>query len=232
MNVSRTVFKIAFKPIAKRAVRGAIVGRNRARGDAAKGRFTVGEVNELLDESWRAFDDLDPDVSREPTFGSRLNVQLAALTLAFLRALMEAGVERDYAIELIGDTCWSIYQYWGRIGRGRFLARLVPSPRSPEQEQVLGADGSWPLPFPFNPPGYRARGVPVKDGVGFDVIRCPVADYFHEHGAADLAVNTWCMLDYPLAEMLDLRLVRSQTLARGDKLCDFRWLAAEEATSN
>jgi hypothetical protein len=38
------------------------------------------------------------------------------------------------------------------------------------------------------------------------------------------------MLDYPLAEMLDLRLVRTQTLAKGDKRCDFRWLADKEAT--
>jgi hypothetical protein len=33
-------------------------------------------------------------------------------------------------------------------------------------------------------------------------------------------------LDYPLAEMGGLRLVRTQTLAAGDKQCDFRWFRA------
>lgn len=82
------------------------------------------------------------------------------------------------------------------------------------------------MSFPFNPPGYRARYVSIEDGIGFNVIRCPVAEYFRTNGAADLAVGTWCMLDYPLTEIVNLRLVRTQTLAAGDDKCDFRWLAA------
>lgn len=224
MDMSLIIFKCAFKPLTKWATRRTFVGRNRSRVKLEKGRFTHSEVNSIHNQVWHTFDSLAPEVSKEPTLGSRLNVRLAALTLALLRSLMDAGIERDYAIELIGDTCWNIYQYWGRVGH--FLARL--SSRDPIKNHIkrVGKDGSWPMSFPFNPPGYRARYVPTKDGIGFNVIRCPVAEYFRTNGAADLAVGTWCMLDYPLAEIVNLKLVRTQTLAAGDDKCDFRWLAA------
>jgi len=127
---------------------------------------------------------------------------------------------------LIGDTCWKVYQYWGRVGR--FLGRLSRRHPIKDHAKRIIKDGSWPMSFPFNPPGYRALYVPTKGGLGFNVIRCPVAEYFHTHGSEDLAVSTWCMLDYPLAEMIDMKLVRTQMLAAGDPQCDFRWFSAAE----
>ena len=224
MNSQLFFFKFIFKPLIRWAARQALVGRNRAPNDPEKGRFTQAEVNRLIDQSWRDFDDLVPDVSHEPTFGSRMNVRLAALSLAMLRSLIAAGIERKYAIELIGDACWKIYQYWGRVGR--FIGRL--SRRDPIKDHAgrITKDDSWPMSFPFNPPGYRALYVPTQGGLGFNVIRCPVAEYFYARGVSDLAVSTWCMLDYPLAEMIGLKLVRTQTLAAGNQQCDFRWLTA------
>jgi hypothetical protein len=60
------------------------------------------------------------------------------------------------------------------------------------------------------------------------LIRCPVAEYFHARGDSDLAVSTWCMLDYSLAEMIGMKLVRSQMLAASDQPCGFRWFTAAE----
>ena len=47
--------------------------------------------------------------------GSRQNVMLAALTLSLLEAIQGGGVERGYAIELTGDTCWRFYRHWGQV---------------------------------------------------------------------------------------------------------------------
>ena len=227
MSTNLLLFKLFFRPVVGWAARQALVGRNRAPYELEKGRFTKAQVNHLLDQSWHTLDELAPDVSREPTFGSRVNVRLAALTLSMLRSLTNNGIERKYAIELIGDTCWNIYQYWGRVGR--FLGRLTRRHPIRDHTQRIMKDGSWPMSFPFNPPGYRARYMATQGGLGFNVIRCPVAEYFHTHGSEDLAVGTWCMLDYPLAEMIEMKLVRTQTLANGDPQCDFRWFwAAEE----
>jgi hypothetical protein len=217
MSTKHFFFRLFFRPITDWAVRRALVGRNRSPREPGKGRFMEAEVNRLLDQSWRAFDELVPDVSREPTLGSRLNVRLAALTLAMFRSLTAAGIKRDYAIELIGDTCWMVYQYWGRLG---LLARSLS--RSQEPAKRVRKDGTWPVMFPFNYPGYIARYVPTEKGIGFDMVRCPVAEYFRAHDAGDVAANTWRMLDYGIAEMVGNKLVRTRTLAAGDPQYDFR----------
>ena len=78
------------------------------------------------------------------------------------------------------------------------------------------------LSFPFNAPGYLIEPVPADAGTAFDVVRCPVADYFRREGAVDLCSASWCNLDYALAEMTGEKLVRTKTLVRGDDRCDFR----------
>lgn len=226
MTTNWLFFKLFFKPVASWAAHQVLIGRNHASSQLEKARFSKIEVDRILDQSWRNFDELTPDVSQEPTFGARMNVRLASLGLAMLRSLTTNGIDRKYAIELIGDICWKVYQYWGRVGR--FLGRL--SRRDPIKDHMprIGKDGSWPISFPFNPPGYLARYVATQGGLGFNVIRCPVAEYFHAYGSEDLAVGAWCMLDYPLAEMIDMKLVRTQTLVAGDSQCDFRWFPSAE----
>jgi hypothetical protein len=43
-----------------------------------------------------------------------MNVRLAALTHAMLQVLLKAGVQREYAIELIGT--WKVCEMWARVG--------------------------------------------------------------------------------------------------------------------
>ncbi len=223
-GMNATLFKLIYKPLTNWAAHRALVGRNRSRYEPEKGRFTARDVKHLLKQSWNRVDELTPSVFQEPTFGSRMNVRLAALTLALFRHLVAVGVEREYAIELVGDSCWTIYQWWGRLGL--FARSLSQSDAIRDQAKLVRSDGSWPISFPFNPPGYLTRYVPTENGLGFDVIRCPVAEYFRGHGAPDLGVGTWCMLDYALAEAQGIRMVRTQTLAAGSKRCDFRWFRA------
>jgi hypothetical protein len=225
MKVKRqTFFRLLVRPLATRAARAAIVGRNRSRLEPERGRFTRAEADTLLRQAWRAFEARTPDVSGLPTLGSRMNVLLAGVTLAVFESLTGAGVERAYAIELVGDSCWRVYRWWGLLGR--LAARLSGRDAIRDQRQRVGPNGEWPISFPFNPPGYLARYVPTEKGLGFDVTRCPVAAYLRAQKASDLAVGTWCMLDYPLAEMIGLRLTRTCTLAGGGAACDFRWFPA------
>jgi hypothetical protein len=226
MGANQTLFKFFGKPVTKWVARRAMIGRNRSRLEPEQGRFTTAEVNRILDQSWRDFDTLLPDLSRQPTLGSRLNLRLATLTLTFYRNLTAAGIESQYAIELISDTCWKIYQWWGYLGK--LTIHLFHTDVIGLQSQRVQPDGTWRISFPFNPPGYLARYVPTENGLGFDMIRCPVAEYMRAQGASDLAVGTWCMLDYALAEMQGLRPERTGTLAGGDKQCNFRWFPADK----
>src|SRR6266540_1456517 len=98
MSTQLFFFKFLFKPLIRWAARQTLVGRNRAPNEPEMGRFSKTEVDRLLDQSWREFDEVVPEASREPTFGSRINVRLAALSLAMLRSLTVAEIERKYAI--------------------------------------------------------------------------------------------------------------------------------------
>ncbi|MBE2270176.1 MAG: L-2-amino-thiazoline-4-carboxylic acid hydrolase [Anaerolinea sp.] len=214
------LFRGLGKPLTVRAARRAIVGRNRSRYEPEKGRFTTAEINRILNQTWKDFGLLLPNLPREPTLGSRISLKLAALTLTFFRNLTTSGIEARYALELVSDVCWRIFQQWGHVVKRVY--RLFGIDIVGLYSQHAQLDGSWTLGFPFNPPGFLARYTPVEGGVGFNVVRCPIAEFMRSQGASDLAVGTWCMLDYSFLEMQGLRLERSKTLAKGDKECDFR----------
>jgi ubiquinone biosynthesis protein len=201
------------------AAKSAIVGRNRSRSDPADGRFTSADVDRAVDAAWANFARLSPCLPREPTIGSRQNVALACLTLAMLQALLAEGIEREYAIELIGDACWKVYKQWGQIAR--LIAWLITR----DSAKRMRISVNMFLSYPFNRPGYRYADVPEPRGRALDMWRCPVAEYLASENAADLCVATWCNLDYPLARMWGGQLERQGTLAGGAKLCDFRFCA-------
>lgn len=107
----------AARPFAQHAASRAVVGRNRSRDNPTAGRFTRQEVREIVGSAFTRFEYHIPGLASEPTVGSRQNVALAALTLSLLEALEEAGIERAYAIDLTGDTCWRFYRQWGLVTR-------------------------------------------------------------------------------------------------------------------
>ncbi|MEO9130841.1 MAG: L-2-amino-thiazoline-4-carboxylic acid hydrolase [Sphingomonas sp.] len=159
----------------------------------------------------------------EPTIGSGMNVRLACFTMSFFDALLAIGTDREYAIELVADVTWRVYRTWSVLASA--LTHLTPGKRTALAFAVKRpgkAGGAVSLTFPFNAPGYVIETVPVEAGTAFNVLRCPVAEYFRKQGAADLCSSSWCNLDYPLAELTDEKLVRTSTLVTGGHHCDFR----------
>ncbi len=183
------------------------------------GRFTRGEVAGFVRAAIDGFEARVPDLPAEPTTGSRQNVMLAALTLAMLQTLERSGVERGYAIELTGDTCWRFYRHWGHVTKT--FTRLAS--HDPRRRLRLSVNAF--LRYPFGPPGYQFDDVDEPDGRSLNMTRCPMADYLGRQGAGDLCAGSWCNLDYALAEMWGARLQRTGTLAAGAACCDFRFRA-------
>lgn len=218
--------RLFFEPAVRWAAHRVLPGRNRSRQHPDRGRFTHADVDPILAETWRRYAELAPTTPDEPTLGSRMNVHLAVLSLACFQALRAQGAERPYAIELFSDMAWAIYEQWGRIPDS--LVRILA--QTPLQRLRLDVDAF--LRFPFNPPGYEIERLPDGEGVAFNVRRCPIAEYFQAHAAADLCVASWCNLDYALAEMWGGRLERSGTLANGDPLCDFRFVPGPDAPAH
>jgi hypothetical protein len=210
---------VVMRPWARWAARSAIVGRSRARTDTTAGRFTTADVRRLMRASWANFDDHAAVLPAEPTLGSRMNVVLACLTVAMFEALLDEGVEREYAVELVGDMCWKVYEQWGRI------PPVVSRLRTSDPAQRMRFEVDMFLRFPFNQPGYLYRDQPEPSGRALDMTRCPVADYLASRDATDLTVGAWCNLDFQLARMWGGTLERHGTLAGGAPHCDFRFRA-------
>lgn len=221
------VVKLIYRPVFRWTTRRTLVGRRRALDDTAQGRFTRADARQLLAKTWQLYDGLAPAVPREEKMGPRMNVHLAALTIAFHRALVDSGVEHRYAMALTTDCAWAIYEKWGRLARRVARARAT----DPAEQMRICIDDF--LRFPFTPPCYRfERTEPECGTVEIDMRRCPVADYMATQDANGLCVSAWCNQDFALAELWGGELHRTETLAEGAERCDFRFVVKSSAASD
>lgn len=179
-------------------------------------RFSKEEVGRITRSALDDFAAERPALSAE-TGGARVMVHLAALSLGLYRAL-SARVEEAAARRLTASVTW------------RLLRSLVAIPTAvaaltaPAGADRLRRVTDLVRRYPFGPPGYQV--VDVADAgcpAAFDVLRCPVADYFRTRGLADLCVELFCDLDHRLAAEWGVELARARTLASGQDRCDFRW---------
>ena len=211
---------LAYRPVLRWAGRRGLRGRSRSAGRPEAGRFTQTDVDQLLARTWQLYDGLRPGVPRVRGIGPQMNVYLAAITLAFQRALVERGTEPQRARALTSDCVWVVYAKWAQLAR--FVARRRS--HDPGERLRIGIDSF--LRFPFSQPGYRwQRASPQPGTETIEVQRCPVADYLRAQNAADLCIDTWCNQDFALAEAWGGELRRTQTIAGGASHCDFCFVA-------
>jgi ubiquinone biosynthesis protein len=183
-------------------------------------RILVGtpvDVERVLAVSWRRFKTLEPGLPREPNLSGKVSVLAAGMLLALTQSLVAAGVERSVATQLVAEISWTAYmRSMGSIGPW-LLRKLSPDPRKRVRAALdIG------LGYEFTEPSYHHRRVAVAGGDGFDMLRCPIADYLQAQDAADLCTTAFCALDYRIFELVGMRLERSGTIGGGAPLCDFR----------
>jgi hypothetical protein len=71
--------KAIYRRTIGRAARAGLVGRLRDRERQEDERFTRAEVDELLEQTWIAYDQLAPHVPHEPKIGNRMNMLWSGL---------------------------------------------------------------------------------------------------------------------------------------------------------
>lgn len=181
-------------------------------------RFARPAIRAVVDDALAAYDSQRAFLPVEATVGGRAMVRLAALTIGLYKALLARGFEASEARALTARVT------------GRIYARMADFPTSlsavgsPDGRERLRRATDLFRRFPFGAPAYEMVDV-AGDGdvVAFDVLRCPVAELFLAHGLGELCVESWCNLDFPLAERWGGRLERTTTIAGGAARCDFRW---------
>lgn len=212
-------------PPALRLIRPAVAPVARA---ALRDRLADDEIRLVVQDAFADYERSRATLPSESQVGPRLMVHLAALTAGFYRALIARGLAPAEARGRTGRVTAAVYDKMGEVPWA--LSRL----RGREPRARLEAATNLFRRFPFSSPGYEMVDVPAADDVvAFDVLRCPVAEYLRAEGLGELCVETWCNLDFSLAEHWGSHLERSSTLAQGDERCDFRWRVEEghEGTS-
>lgn len=176
------------------------------------------EIKVILKAYWTRYKLLRKEINKEPTFGGTLMVHLAAMSTAFYQELTERGTSDAKTTQYFYDIAWKVYKIMGKLSWN--IARLKYRKKSKRLEYATELFRT----FPFNSPSYKWKNIPQTDNsVGFNCIKCPVAEYFESKGLSKFCVNTWCALDFPLAQMWNAKLERANSIAGGAKLCDFKW---------
>ena len=175
-------------------------------------------VSDLMKQTWARYYELEPTVAIQPTLGAVFSTHAAALILAMHETLLRHGVVAAESHRLIYDIGWSVYRQMAEPP----LLIASAFTRDPRKRLKLATDLF--RSFPFGSPSYEWRDVPSPDGaIAFDCVKCPVAEFFASHDASELCIQTFCRLDYPLAEIWGGKLERTGTIASGAGHCDFRW---------
>jgi len=165
-KIALFMFKTLYRPLVKRSARQILQGRFLNLDDREKGRFLRGDVDEVLRATWRNVDELLPraGLAQLPTLGNRHNVFLAVVTTAAYRALLEFGVERTYAADLINDVGWKLYSLGIQVASWPFAISTRDSGKRIERTiRML-------MVFPFSAPG--------RPGYEVKITRQPVVHQF------------------------------------------------------
>lgn len=189
--------------------------------------FNNNEEQDILHGYWQRYLQLKSEVPKMPTMGGSLMLHLSAMSTGFYQELTTRGKDEETTTQLFYDIAWKIYQKMGRFSWG-----LAGFGNRNGYDRLLKATKLFRA-FPFNSPSYQWKDVKAeKDVVGFDCLKCPVAEYFETKGLSKFCVATWCALDYPLAEMWNAKLERTGSIAGGEEKCDFRWTSNHLASKN
>lgn len=180
--------------------------------------FSHVEIKAILMGYWLRYKHLRKEIIKESTFGGTLMVHLAAMSTAFYLELTEKGISETKTTRYFYDIAWKVYKIMGRISWN--LTQF----KSHNKEKRLKYATQLFRAFPFNSPSYKWQNIAQKDNsVCFNCTKCPVAEYFKTKGLSQFCVETWCALDFPLAEMWHGKLERTNSIAGGAEICDFKW---------
>ncbi len=180
--------------------------------------FGKKEIEVTLTGYWLHYKQLRKDIKKSPTFGGTLMVHLAAMSTAFYQELTNRGVSETKTTQYFYDIAWKVYKVMGKLSWG-----LTGLKHQNKAKRLAYATELFRT-FPFNSPSYKWNNIPQADNsVCFNCTMCPVAEYFEHQGLSRFCVKTWCALDFPLAEMWNAKLERTNSIAGGAKVCDFKW---------
>lgn len=150
------------------------------------------------------------------SLGVNLVVRYLEWDHALFSAAQQAGLSAAAAGRLVEEISWGVF---GPVTALTFSLSRLRSKRLRTRVQ-------WILDLMFGvifTSPFRRTALPSTEDIAFNVTVCPLAQYFRDRGVPELTRYAACSLDYRMAAHWGVRLERTQTLAEGHPLCDFRF---------
>ncbi len=149
------------------------------------------------------------------------NLYLSAAMLAMYQSLKARG-------KSVGEVAGLIYQGTASLYSGfpfhlllRFQGRQLLTRKRIDQRKraaTISQQRLYPDDWVFE----IVEGDGQTFGFGVDYTECGIVKYLAREGAPELAPYL-CWLDYPMCRSMQVKLVRTETIAQGCERCNFRF---------
>jgi len=148
-------------------------------------QFNKKTVEKLLEEPWREYSRLEPDLPKQQTLGATISIHLACASLALYNTLINSNKNEEEATNLVCQIGGKIYTRMCEISM--LFAGLLSD--NPYKKMELAAQ-IFRI-FPFTSPDYGWGNLKSdKNTVVFNCTRCHVAEYFQRFELGDVCYHT------------------------------------------
>lgn len=200
-------------------------------------RYTRKHFPDDADSIIKSADELYPELyAKAPDIGGKENRMAYNLDMMIIAvSFYEASDHRvdGKAFEEISQELYNKYKFvrklininrkWQmKVLRRSMYKRYIPYSKQVEEKTANGEwNNTWRVRI--NPTG-------TDEGVRFDLVGCPLADYARANGYMDL-LPSLCATDHILPALFHAKLIRTHTCALGSDSCDYWYVADESETA-
>ena len=200
-------------------------------------RYTKRKYPDESDRIIRKADELFPELyAKAPDIGGSENMMAYNLDMFLIAVSFYEASDHRIDGNAIGEIAQDVY---GRLkflrcfvnlnrkGTMKFFRRLmykkyVPYARLVEDKLSRGEWGNtWRI---------RVNPDDTSEGVRFDLVGCPLADYARANGYTDLLPHL-CATDHVIPKLIHAKLIRTHTCALGSDSCDYWYVGDESETA-
>jgi len=200
-------------------------------------RYTRNHFPDDADSIIKRADELYPELyAKAPDIGGKENRMAYNLDMMIIAvSFYEASDHRvdGKAFEEISRELYNKYKFVRKLInvnhkwqmkalRKSMYKRYIPYSKLVEEKTANGEwNNTWRVRI--NPTG-------TDEGVRFDLVGCPLADYARANGYMDL-LPSLCATDHILPALFHAKLIRTHTCALGSDSCDYWYVADESETA-
>ena len=221
------IHKAAWREL-KKSIIPVLQCRCRQDGMPEYGRFTQQGIERITLQTEANIRELMPYLDDLNNIGNYQKQYEGLLTLAIYRSLIEANIETNYAINLLGDIIWQTFlNVRGFIPIIGPLAKKLITLRTKDPMIILGKLLKIMKKYPYSEPGYKINFYEKDQIYYWDTYTCSAYDFYKKFGNEEMKLfrRLWCTLDYAVAERAveGGKYEREHCLADGDEVCDMRY---------